>query len=168
MNYCRRESVAPRQPSACRIIWRANTNCARRVSSAGEGSRCHREWHSGQKCCAPHYSSGLIPVEIIYVQLALLPRITPRFALAVPTPLKFMSVTKTVRPYLPPWVKDGQILSVLLTMRHAYLTHRAVLPHVSCPTRFYTTISLRIRLVWLQKLKKCHPIYSKFTPQYKI
>lgn len=122
----------------------------------------------GKKCCAPHYSSGLIPVEIIYVQLALLPRITPRFALAVPTPLKFMSVTKTVRPYLPPWVKDGQILSVLLTMRHAYLTHRAVLPHVSCPTRFYTTISLRIRLVWLQKLKKCHPIYSKFTPQYKI
>jgi hypothetical protein len=38
----------------------------------------------GKKCCAPHYSSGLIPAEIIYVPArAVLPQITPRFALAV-------------------------------------------------------------------------------------
>jgi hypothetical protein len=49
----------------------------------------------GKKCCAPHYSSGLIRAEIIYVR-ALLPQITPRFALAART-LKFMRVTKTVR-----------------------------------------------------------------------
>lgn len=83
---------------------------ARRIIGGRRVSRCHRASDTvGKKCCAPHYSSGLIPAEIIYVR-ALLPRITPRFALA----LKFMSVSKTVRPvFATLWVKDGREFSVL-------------------------------------------------------